>query len=389
MTTEPAAAPATPRRPGLVRRLFVGLLRIVAALALALVLAEVAVRVAGLRIPPWIKPENHNLLLKPDEDKFPGVHTMLRPGASATRHYPGLEPDQGRDVVYQINRLGFRDREDVQVAKPEGSYRIVTIGDSVTYGTGVDLDQTIAKHLERELSERLPGVAFEVLNCGVPGTNTGQQVALFRHKGVKFEPDLVLLVTTIVDASGHGVQNVLPKEKPWQVEWIERLGLTTGVYEHDRLTDAQKLQVTLRQNSALADLVCHHLYRSLYWDVLVHNYRATWVPDGPGVTMIRRSLGQLDELTSRRDMRLHVGMYPFLSGLQDSYPFGDEVQQMAGLCAERELPFHDLLEPLKGYPPVALQAHRHDRHPSGRANGLVVDWLVERLLPDIREDLGR
>ena len=86
---------------------------------------------------------------------------------------------------------------------------------------------------------------------------------------------------------------------------------------------------------------------------------------------------------------LEVGRRAWAARACDEYRSHIGFIHLLSDMAEAGLPFHDLLEPLKGYPPVSLQAHRHDRHPSGRANGLVVDWLVERLLPAIREDLGR
>ena len=67
-----------------------------------------------------------------------------------------------------INRDGFRDR-DFPVERTKGAARIVCVGDSYTYGWGVNLEDSFPKQLERALE---PGT--EVLNLGVFGYNADQ-----------------------------------------------------------------------------------------------------------------------------------------------------------------------------------------------------------------------
>ena len=91
-----------------------------------------------------------------------------------------------------INSDGFRDRE-YSVEKPEGTCRIIFLGDSALFGSGVDLEDTVPKLLERKLNETLDG-KFEVLNFGVSGHNLRDEIALLNRKGLKYRPDLVLLL---------------------------------------------------------------------------------------------------------------------------------------------------------------------------------------------------
>lgn len=379
-----ADAPAPKRRGRRLARWAKSCLFGLAALVVALVLVEGALRLVGPRLPPRMPPERTGLLVQPNEELAPGVGLFLQANGTATTLYPGSEPGTAREITYAINSLGFRGPE-VPQKRPKGVYRIALLGDSVTYGTGINYEETIAAQLQQALAERLPKRTIQVINCGVPSTNTAQQVAHCVKRVLKTQPNLVLIITTIVDASGQGTEGGKPRRPPWQVGVVDTLGLTSGVVEGDvdHLTTAEQWQVTVRRASRLADLVSYHLYRSLYRTILLQNYKATWERDSPGVAMIREALTELTDLAERRRFKARAAMYPFLAGLSGDYPFREEAQLLADMCADLDLPFDDLLTPLKGQAPASLQAHAHDRHPNGRANGLVAQYLADILVAGV------
>jgi len=90
-----------------------------------------------------------------------------------------------------INSLGLRERE--LGPKPPGAYRILVLGDSFVFGQGVDAESTFPHLLESELTLRVPEVAWQVINAGVPGYGTDQQVAFLEELGWSLEPDLVIV----------------------------------------------------------------------------------------------------------------------------------------------------------------------------------------------------
>jgi hypothetical protein len=111
------------------------------------------------------------------------------------------------------NSLGFRDHEHER-KKREGVYRILTIGDSISMGLMVDASEDIyTSVLERTLREKNRNV--EVLNFGVAGYNTQQEVATLIEKGLDYHPDLVLLQYCLNDrqmVNGGVIESLLERE---------------------------------------------------------------------------------------------------------------------------------------------------------------------------------
>lgn len=103
--------------------------------------------------------------------------------------------------TYRNNNSGMRDYE-YAVQKPKGVFRIACIGDSVTYGVGVSLEQTYCKILERFLNLRVnDGRRYEVLNFGVSGYNSLQEAIVVEKKAMKYNPDLMLVGVVLNDGS--------------------------------------------------------------------------------------------------------------------------------------------------------------------------------------------
>jgi lysophospholipase L1-like esterase len=108
-----------------------------------------------------------------------------------------FKPDQVLDAkgVYRkpvsINSKGFRGPEFSE-PKPGGTFRIICIGDSSTFGWSVGEDETYAYYLERLLNQKYPWGWFDVLNLGVTGYSSRQGRELFSRQAVHLEPDLVI-----------------------------------------------------------------------------------------------------------------------------------------------------------------------------------------------------
>ena len=96
-------------------------------------------------------------------------------------------------VPVAINSLGFRDPREYSIEKPPGTFRILVLGDSVTFGHGATFETTYPFLLEQRLKAWRPDVRWEVWNLGVPGYNTRQELAYLQEVGPRFQPDLVVI----------------------------------------------------------------------------------------------------------------------------------------------------------------------------------------------------
>ncbi|MBU6283437.1 hypothetical protein KGQ64_14460 [bacterium] len=116
----------------------------------------------------------------------PRLLWVFRPGAAGT-----WESDEFRERT-TINSIGMRDRE-VGPKRP-GEFRILAIGDSFTYGHGVQLEESWPKVLEARLAEGArDGRTVSVLNAGQPGYGIDQVFESFRLRRLDLAPDLVVV----------------------------------------------------------------------------------------------------------------------------------------------------------------------------------------------------
>jgi hypothetical protein len=107
---------------------------------------------------------------------------------------PGQQGERRLSAVftfrYSNNSLGWRGRREYREAK-QTDYRVLFLGDSFTYGLGVNDDQTFAALVEKAL--RTDHLSVEVMNAGCPGKGTDYELKSFQTVGRKFHPDLTVL----------------------------------------------------------------------------------------------------------------------------------------------------------------------------------------------------
>jgi hypothetical protein len=96
-------------------------------------------------------------------------------------------------VPVHINSLGFRDDREYVLAKGPSTYRIIVLGDSVTFGHGSVGEHTYPYLFEQKLKAWRPDVDWQVWNLGVPGYNTSQELAHLLQVGPLYDPDLVIV----------------------------------------------------------------------------------------------------------------------------------------------------------------------------------------------------
>ncbi len=144
-------------------------------LAMTLGLLELVLRVFFAVPPTWVEPQTRHL-------ESPLAGWVLPPSSDSYTI----------DAPVHVNALGLRD-EEMPLAKPPGTRRVLCLGDSFTFALGVRLEDLYVKQLERRLAASDAAADFQVINAGVAGYNTRQELITYQTLGVALDPDLVVL----------------------------------------------------------------------------------------------------------------------------------------------------------------------------------------------------
>lgn len=165
------------RKRSRARKFFAKLLLILIGFAIGGVIAEIALRVGGYSYPEFYQ-----------RDGVRGV--SLLPGAEGWYRKEG-------EAYVRINSDGLRDQEHA-TTKPEGTFRIAVVGDSYCEAFQVSLEEAFWSVMGKKLEEcgGFPARKIEVINFGVSGYGTAQELLTLREKVWKYSPDLVLLAVT-------------------------------------------------------------------------------------------------------------------------------------------------------------------------------------------------
>lgn len=107
-------------------------------------------------------------------------------------HKPNIE-EKLYGVDIKINSKGLRSPE-YNYSKKTGTGRILVIGDCMTFGWGVEYQDTFPALLEHKLNESSEGKEkFEVINFGIGNYNLIQEANLFLQEGYKYDADLYII----------------------------------------------------------------------------------------------------------------------------------------------------------------------------------------------------
>ncbi len=200
------------------------------AAVVALLLAEAIVRYA--------KPEGVRQPVSLGTKAF--ARAAHRPGT-----LPGLEYELAPDADVIVgetrvttNSLGMRGPETT-VEKPDGVYRIAAIGDSYTFGMGVNDEDCLPAQLDRALNRHgPPGRRFEVLNFGASGYSTRDEAIVLRHRALAFDPDLILVTYVLNDPElhpFHALHSIFHEREWWERSHLLQLLVNRRLpSRHDR-----------------------------------------------------------------------------------------------------------------------------------------------------------
>ena len=278
--------------------------------------------------------------------------------------------DADHAVEAAINTSGLRGPE-IASPKPRGSFRVLCVGDSFTFGEGVREEDTFVARLRTLLGCGGDGARCEVINCGVSSYNTADEIAYLENVWVNLEPDLVLIVFVINDAYSDAVFG--PLHRGW-VEGVTRLsearyiaGSRFLAVAYDRLLRWRKARETRR--------------------IYLSQFTESPLISGHNWDDCRAALARAADLARERQFRLGLVIFPELYRLDNRYPFASAHRLVADEAARLGIPVLDLLDAFRGRDARALWVHPTDHHPNEEAHRIAAE-AIHGFLDVAAGDLG-
>ncbi len=149
---------------------------------LLLGLAEGIARIFDLARPQFVTaplPGEFRGMIQPHEELF----WALKPNTVAK---------EAKHATVNINAQGFRGK-NLQ-AKKENEYRIISLGESTTFGAGVEDYETYSYLLGERLNSALSNdIYVNVMNCGFSAYSSFQGLKYLELYGLSYQPDMVLV----------------------------------------------------------------------------------------------------------------------------------------------------------------------------------------------------
>jgi len=266
-------------------------------------------------------------------------------------------------VRNDLNELELREPPGYPPPRRQGELRIAVLGDSMTYGEGVEAEQAFPALLSNRLnktglipnSKRQPVI---VVNMGRLGDDTRAEVERFRKLADAIDADIVLLVMYVNDFAGDRPDDALHR--------IYRIRDTLSwPSQYSRMCEFVERKIRLRASL----------------DETVRHYRADAEkgvePDA--LKPVAQAVAELSDLCKARKCRLVVCMMPWLVRLRD-YPLPAMHEAVKTISDDLSLPFCDLLPAVAGQNDEAMRVSPANHHPSAAAHARLADYLADWLV---------
>lgn len=285
------------------------------------------------------------------------------------------------------NSLGLRNREVGE--KGEGTIRILFLGDSVLWSSETSAGPLFTEVVENNLNgaQGGDGRRFEVINAGVPGYTTYQELEFLKAYGLDMQPDVVVLGFVVNDVyfkylHRPAEDDMLRKDASARLHRFDTRAFPGSLFGRSYLAHETfyALETLVKKNRSRPYFSFEHrLDFYLAWK----DY--AWDETEP-------LIGEMRELLRRRGVRLLVVAFPVYDQVDANYLTLDEnyvlspQRNMGRICAEREIPFLDLTESL--YKSGGTALFRDYSHLTGAGNDVVADVLSRHFIDRSQDWFG-
>lgn len=251
-----------------------------------------------------------------------------------------------------VNSLGCRD-DEWTIEKPEGTRRIAFIGDSFTYGWGIEsVADRFPNLLHARFAETSPR-SVEVLNVAKPGWGTGDQLIPIEDMVTRYGVDEIVLCYVPND-----IEKLIPRSPDFDP--IRPPEPTLIDPDRSALLDALYRRVVLPRIST------------------VHGYH-DWLAEGYANETVwheqQRQLHRIASVCRSHGVTLRVVLLPFIRTSGAGYRPKELHDTLRDYFEANQIPVVDLLDSIDGYDPTDLVVSPFDAHPNQQAHRLFADSI--------------
>ncbi len=264
---------------------------------------------------------------------------------------------------YRLNALGLREAWDQPPAR-DARLRLVFLGDSMTYGDGVEPEEAFP-HLVQELLSLGPEDGVLSLNLGFRGTSPGWQLEKYLKLRQTLFADVVVQVVYLNDLQIDTIRIV-------EIYGVRDGDLWTGDWSFVLRYAERQVRYWMAWNRTLDYM------RGGDNDAA---RGAAWAKFKGDVRACKQAVEETDAVYA-------VVLFPWLVRLED-YPLADVHREMRQFVSHLDVPYLDLLEAFAGRDGDALRVSLANEHPNSEGHRLAAERIARFLRDEVLPLFGR
>lgn len=285
-----------------------------------------------------------------------------------------FSPTNGR------NSLGLKNRE--LAPKKTGAYRILFLGDSLIWSGDTSSGQLYTVVLEDRLNSRYSNRSnfFEVINAGIPGYTTYQELEFLRIYGIDMEPDLVILGFVFNDLYYKYLHRPSNQKlmRPEPTRHLYRFN--PDAFPGRLFARSYLVHEVVRRSERIWKRYIRR--RPSFPFERREDFYLAW--KDYGWSRVRKLIGEMRSLLAERGSSLVILVFPVRDQVNDRYRALDEAYVLYPQSKIREIgdeyaiPMLDLTEPI--YKNGGITLFRDYLHLKAKGNDIVTNELEKYLV---------